>query len=194
MHRIVTLIASVMAVLGGVVLSLLIALTCLSILGRLANGLLHSAVDAGLFAPMAQRLLDAGIGPVLGAFEMVEAGVAFAIFAFLPICQICGGHATVDIFTARLPAGFNRALQIVIDVVFALVLALIAWRLFEGMLGKMRYNETTFMLQMPVWWSYLASFSAAVLAAAVAGYVALARLVETLTGRRILAAQDGPNA
>nr|WP_309502129.1 TRAP transporter small permease [uncultured Roseovarius sp.] len=194
MHRIVTLIASVMAVLGGVVLTLLIALTCLSILGRLANGLLHGAVDAGLFTTMAQHLLDAGIGPVLGAFEMVEAGVAFAIFAFLPICQISGGHATVDIFTARLPAGFNRALQIVIDVVFALVLALIAWRLFEGMLGKMRYNETTFMLQMPVWWSYLASFSAAVLAAAVAGYVALARLVETLTGRRILAAQDGPNA
>ncbi|WP_272009868.1 TRAP transporter small permease [Roseovarius sp. ZX-A-9] len=194
MHRIVTLIASVMAVLGGVVLTLLIALTCLSILGRLANGLLHGAVDAGLFATMAQHLLDAGIGPVLGAFEMVEAGVAFAIFAFLPICQISGGHATVDIFTARLPAGFNRALQIVIDVVFALVLALIAWRLFEGMLGKMRYNETTFMLQMPVWWSYLASFSAAVLAAAVAGYVALARLVEMLTGRRILTAQDGPNA
>ncbi|QIE46976.1 TRAP transporter small permease [Pseudohalocynthiibacter aestuariivivens] len=194
MHRIVTFVASAMAVLGGAVLTLLIALTCVSILGRLANGLLHNAVTSDVFAKGAQRLLDAGVGPVLGAFELVEAGVAFAIFAFLPICQISGGHATVDLFTARLPDGASRVLQIVIDVVFALVLALIAWRLFEGMQGKMRYNETTFMLQMPIWWSYLASFLAAALAAVVGIYVALARLVEALTGQRILGTQDGSEA
>ena len=32
-------------------------------------------------------------------YELVEAGVAFAIFAFIPLCQIYGSHATVDIFT-----------------------------------------------------------------------------------------------
>ena len=192
MHRIVSFVASAMAVLGGIILTALIALTCVSILGRLSNGMLHSAVDAGFLSGLAQGLLDLGIGPVLGAFELVEAGVAFAIFAFLPICQISSGHAAVDIFTSRLPHRVSRVLQIIIDIVFALVLALIAWRLFEGMQGKMRYNETTFMLQMPVWWSYMASFGAAVLAAVVGAYVALARIIETWTGKAILIRTGGP--
>lgn len=191
MHRIVTFVASAMAVLGGVILTGLIALTCLSILGRLANQALHGAIESGILPGAAQWLLDAGVGPVLGAFELVEAGVAFAIFAFLPICQISGAHASVDLFTARLPAPLIRALQIVIDVIFALVLALIAWRLYEGMLGKMRYNETTFMLQMPIWWSYLASLIPAGIAAATGAYVALARIAESATGRSILSPQDG---
>jgi hypothetical protein len=42
-------------------------------------------------------------GPVKGDFEVVEAGIAFSIFAFLPICQLHGGHATVDIFTNLMP-------------------------------------------------------------------------------------------
>jgi len=66
--------------------------------------------------------LDLGVGPINGDFELVEAGVAFAIFAFLPLCQISAGHASVDIFTAKLPMRINRVLQLGIDVIFAIVL------------------------------------------------------------------------
>jgi len=124
---------------------------------------------------LAQRLLDMGVGPLLGDFELVEAGMAFAIFAFLPLCQITRGHASVDIFTSRMPAMFNRITGVVVDFVFAAVLILIAHRLHSGMMDKMAYNETTYLIQFPIWWAYAASLAAAILAALVAGFRALAR-------------------
>ena len=30
----------------------------------------------------------------------------------------------------------------------------IAWRLWAGMLDKMQYKETTYILGLPVWWGY----------------------------------------
>ncbi|QPM91024.1 TRAP transporter small permease [Pseudooceanicola algae] len=171
-----------MAVLGGLVLSLLILLTVASVTGRALNGLLHSDMAQGAFPGLSQGLLTMGIGPITGDFELVEAGIAFTIFAFLPLTQISGAHATVDIFTATLPRGINRFLVAFWEAVFALVMVVIAWRLYVGMLGKMQYNETTFLLQFPVWWAYAASFGAAVVAAVVTVYVALARWVELLSG------------
>jgi TRAP-type C4-dicarboxylate transport system permease small subunit len=135
----------------------------------------------------AQTLLDTGVGPILGDFELVEAGVAFAIFAFIPFCQITGGHATVDIFTAGLSVRANRFIQMVVDIVFAGVLILIALQLYEGMLSKMQYNETTFLLQFPVWWSYAASLVGAVMAALVGVYIAIVRAGEFFGNRTILA-------
>ena len=77
-----------------------------------------------------------GVGPINGDFELVEAGVAFAIFAFLPLCQISAGHASVDIFTAKLPMRINRVLHLGIDAIFAIVLISIAYQLYNGMLSK----------------------------------------------------------
>jgi len=57
-----------MAILGGLVLSALILVICVSIVGR-----------------------TIGIGPINGDYELVEAGIAFSIFAFLPLTQITAG-------------------------------------------------------------------------------------------------------
>ena len=35
-----------------------------------------------------------------------------------------------------------------------LVAAFIVWRLWYGMQDKILYNQTTFILQFPVWWGY----------------------------------------
>ncbi len=186
------MLARGMAVVGGVVLTAVVLLTCASVAGRLLNTILHSDLVQALVPGLAGWLLEAGVGPILGDVELVEAGVGFAIFAFLPLCQITGGHASVDIFAAKFPRRFNRFMQIVVEVVFALVLILIAWRLFVGMQEKLRYNETTFMLMMPVWWSYAASFTAAAVAALIGVYVAVARVFETVSGRVILPFREGP--
>ncbi|MEM9551931.1 MAG: TRAP transporter small permease subunit, partial [Pseudomonadota bacterium] len=130
-HLMMTL-ARAMAVLGGVVLSLLILLTCLSITGRLLNGIFHGDFMQSFAPAFSDWMIALGVGPVNGQFELVEAGVAFAIFAFLPLCQITAGHASVDIFTNALPDGGNRVLRAITDAVFAAVLILIAWRLYEG--------------------------------------------------------------
>ncbi|MDP5347346.1 MAG: TRAP transporter small permease [Paracoccaceae bacterium] len=186
MQRFMNNLARFMAILGGIVLTALIILVCVSVLGRTLNGFLHSAPVVAVLGDFAKTLLDAGVGPILGDFELVEAGVAFAIFAFIPFCQITGGHATVDIFTSALPLKANRLLQMVIDIVFAGVLILIAMQLYEGMLSKMQYRETTFLLQFPVWWSYAASLVAAVVSAIVGIYVAVIRMGEFFGNRTIL--------
>ena len=71
-------IAQTMSVLGGVVLSLVVAITVLSIIGRTSNSVMHSAFAQTNFAPLAQWLLDIGLGPIKGDFELVEAMMAFA--------------------------------------------------------------------------------------------------------------------
>lgn len=190
MHRTIEMLARGMAVVGGTVLSLLIALTCLSVLGRFLNSFLHNQVES--FAPgVAKWFLDLGIGPITGDFELVEAGVAFAIFAFLPLCQITAGHASVDVFTNLLPRGANRFLIMVIEIVFGAVLVVIAWKLFDGMLSKRRYGETTFLLQFPIWWAYAASLFAAVMAAIAGVYMACVRVIEFFLRKSIIHSAGG---
>ena len=186
MHAIVERLARLFALMGGLVLSALIVLTCLSIVGRALNSLLHGDALQSLAPGLANALLATGLGPVNGDFELVEAGMAFAIFAFLPLCQLNGAHASVDIFTQKLPLRANRVLRMVIECVFAATLVLIAWQLFEGMESKRQTGQTSFLLQYPVWWAYAFSLSGAVVAAAVSVYLAAMRSVEALTGRIVL--------
>lgn len=179
-------LARYMAILGGIILTLLVLLTCVSVLGRTLNSIFHSGFAHTILGDFAQTLLDTGVGPVLGDFEIVEAGIAFAIFAFIPLCQITGGHASVDIFTSALPVRINRFIQMIVEILFAIVLILIAWRLYEGMLSKMRYHETTFLLQFPIWWAYAASLVAACVSAVVAVFMAVVRIAEFFSGRTII--------
>ncbi|MEM6376094.1 MAG: TRAP transporter small permease [Pseudomonadota bacterium] len=194
MQRAVWKLAQAMAVLGGCVLLSLVCLTCVSILGRLLNSVFNSEILQSLLPGFADWARLRGIGPVVGDVELMEAGVAFAIFAFLPLCQLSAAHASVDLFTDRLPVGLRRWLIALIDVVFCAVLILIAWRLSEGMLEKRAFSETSFMLQYPLWWAYAASLIAASLAAAAGLFVAAGRVAEAVTGKEILCQDQGPSA
>jgi len=190
MHPIIERLGRAMAVLGGLVLGSLIILTCLSVAGRVLNTVLHGKI--GALAPgVSQYLLDLGVGPILGDFELVEAGVAFAIFAFIPLCQVTAGHASVDVLTKVFPRIVNRFLQMIIDIAFAIALILIAWKLYDGMLSKQRYGETTFLLQFPIWWSYAASLFAAVIGAIAGVYMAAARCYEFFWNRSVVRSRDG---
>lgn len=187
MHRFFFNLSRSFAYLGGLMLSALIVMTCISVVGRKLNDVMHGMVADGWFPGVARWFLDAGVGSINGDFELIEAGIAFSIFAFLPLCQITGGHACVDIFTAKLPPRVNRALRAGIEVVFATVLVLIAVQLGAGMLSKLRSGQTTFLLQFPLWWAYALSLTGAIAAAMVALYMALVRISEALHNRTILA-------
>jgi len=177
-------LARFMAILGGLVLTALIALTCVSVFGRGLNTLGHSDLLKSVSESAANALIATGVGPVFGDFELVEAGVSFTIFAFLPICQLHRGHATVDIFATAFPRWLNRFLETFWEVLLSALILLITWRLFIGMEDKMRYNETTFILQFPIWWAFALSFGAALVASVVALYCAAARVLELVTGKR----------
>ncbi len=192
-HRVVYSFARAMALIGGVVLLALILITCVSILGRAANTALHSELVMGLMPGLAQGLLDAGVGAVRGSYELVEAGMAFCIFAFLPFCQVTAGHASVDVFTNALPRGINRVLETLITLLFAAALILIAAQLYGGLERKLSSGQTSLLLEYPIWWSYAASLFGAVMAALAGIYVALTRLYELVTGRVIMANAVGAN-
>ena len=190
MRNLATQAARLMAICGGLVLTVLIVLICISVIGRSLNGLLHGWIGA-VMPGVSAWALDLGIGPINGDFELVEAGVAFAIFAFLPLCQISAGHASVDIFTAKLPTRINRVLQLAIEVIFAVVLIAIAYQLYNGMLSKQRYGDTTFLLQFPIWWAYATSLSGSILTAVISLYVAGIRALELMRGADILSQEAG---
>ena len=190
MHNLATRAARFMAICGGLVLALLILLICISVVGRSLNGVLHGWIGTA-FPAVSAWLLQAGVGPINGDFELVEAGVAFSIFSFLPLCQISGGHASVDISTSKLPRGVNRGLQMVIDTVFAFALIIMAYQLYKGMLSKLSYGDTTFLLQFPIWWAYAASLVGAVMAAVISVYVACVRVMELATGQDVITDETG---
>ncbi len=186
MYGFVDRFARFFAILGGMVLTSLIILTCLSIIGRSINTILYGDLMQSAMPEVASALLATGVGSINGAFEIVEAGMAFVVFAFLPLCQLNGAHASVDLFSARLPRGINNILRVFIEIVFAGVIVVITWELFQGMLSKQRTGQTSFILQFPVWWPYAFSLVAAVAATIVAVYVGIMRLIEQITGRSTL--------
>ncbi len=189
LHRIVLGLARLMALLGGALLTLLILITCLSIIGRAGNSLLHAMASAGVLPGLAQGLIDWGIGAIPGDFELVEAGMAFCIFAFLPFCTVTGGHASVDVFTNFLPRTANRVLEVLISILVAVVLGVIAVQLEQGMARKISSGQTTLLLQFPVWWAYAISLAGAVVTVVIGVYMAFVRIYELMTGRVI-----APNA
>jgi len=127
-------LARASAIAGGVVLVFLSIMTGISIFGR--------------------GLLWAGLRPVPGDFELIEAGIAFAVCAFLPWTQLRKGHASVSLLTDRLGDRANAAIALLTDMLLLTAAAFMTWRHFYGLLDKRNYGETTFILNYPLWWAY----------------------------------------
>ncbi|WPZ25360.1 TRAP transporter small permease [Sulfitobacter pontiacus] len=191
MRRLIYFLARFTAVIGGLVLMALVLMTTASIIGRTVNKMLHSPFFQEKLTGLSQGLIDMGIGEINGNYELLEAGVAFATFSFLPICQYYGAHATVDVFTSFLPARVNRWIMAFWEVVLAAVIVLIIWRLYEGMQRYLGNGETTLFLQFPVWWAYAASFASGVIASVVSVYCAVIRVIEAIRGTDILPSEQG---
>jgi len=191
MYRLVDNLARGFALIGGFVLSALILLTCLSVFGRSINSFLHSDLLQNSLPNLAHWLLASGVGPVNGDFEIVEAGLAFTIFAFIPLCQLHSSHASVDIFTNTLSDSTNRILRAVIEAVFTVVLIIITVQLINGTFSKYSRGETTLLLQFPVWWGYALSCTAALASTVVAIYVAAMRIAGVVADKDMLPEQAG---
>ncbi len=108
--------------------------------------------------------------PVPGDFELVEMGVAIAAFSFLPYCQMKGANVTADIFTAAASPATVAAFELLAAVVAAFFSVILLWKMSDGMVSYMRYDEATTILGIPIWTAFppiLASLALLVLAAAV---------------------------
>lgn len=158
--RWLTTICRIWAIFGGCLLGAVAVVTVASIIGR-----------AGI--PL-------GLGPIPGDFELVEAGAAVAVFCFLPWCQLHRGHVTVDILVDRFPARLKAFLTALGDATLLVVAVVIAWRLWLGLGEKISYQETTFILQMPVWYGFALGVPGAVLFALTAAHSLWGSVLQTI--------------
>ena len=126
----------------------LVVMTCVSIAGR--------------------ALIPFGGDQIDGDFEMMELGIGFAVFAFLPWTQYASAHARVDLFERRFGPRLSLWLDLAAQVLMAGAAAVLTWRLTLGALDKRSYGETSMILQWPVWQAYAAGVVASLAWCAVA--------------------------
>jgi TRAP-type C4-dicarboxylate transport system permease small subunit len=162
--RAIHLVAKATALAGGIALLAIVALIVASVVGR--------------------AFIWAGLRPVYGDYELVEIGVGFAIFAFLPWAHLTRSHALVTLITDRFGDVVNRWILVITDIMILVASWFIAWRLFYGMLDKFAYGETTLLLRLPLGWGYLAG---------VIGAAAFALISVYVLGRSLTAAIRGEN-
>ena len=186
LHRFVKGVAQSSAIIGGSVLTVLVLLTTFSIIGRTLSKAVHTDWAATWLGGLSEWIIQTGVDEIKGTYELTEAGVAFAIFAFLPICQFFGAHATVDVFTSGLGARATRILKAFWEICLTAAILFVTERLFSGMQRYLGNGETTLFLQFPVWWAYALSFGAAVLACITGLYCAYVRVLEAATNTDVL--------
>ncbi|MEM9632070.1 MAG: TRAP transporter small permease [Pseudomonadota bacterium] len=144
------------ALLGGVVLLLVVGVNMLSIIGSIFGA------------------------PFPGDFELTEVGVAVAVFAFLPYCQLVGANVSADIFTAaasKRTIAFFTMLGSLVALGFAILLI---WRMYYGMIDQKEYDYTTTILQFPHWIAFIPILISLALLA-LAAFVTLMRDVNALS-------------
>ncbi|NIZ14597.1 TRAP transporter small permease [Phaeobacter sp. HF9A] len=166
LNRLAEGIATLLALAGGGVLLVLVALTCVSIIGR-------------VLVP-----LDVGIGPIRGIYDMTEIGMAAAIFAFLPWTQLREAHARVDLLQPVLPRTLDRLLDLLFNIAMFVAALVGTHRLYLGMLDKYSYHETTLIAQIPVWQGYAASLVGGV------GFIFVAAFCILRAARRVAGLPD----
>lgn len=119
----------------------------------LAGGLLLLAVVlVNAWSLIGDQLLGR---PVRGVFEIVEIGVAVAVFCFLPYCQVSGANVSADIFTARAGPRALAAFAFLASLVALAFSLLLLWRMYLGLLDFRRYQEVTTIYQFPLWIAFL---------------------------------------
>jgi TRAP-type C4-dicarboxylate transport system permease small subunit len=140
----------------------------------LAGGLVVLAFAVIVTGSVARRWLT-GAG-VPGDFELVQTGLAIAVFAFLPLCQLHNANIIVDTFTTRLPPRAQAALDGLWALVYAAIALLVAWQTALGARDTLASRTTSMVLGLPIGWAMaLASIFAFWLAA-----------VAAVTARRML--------
>ncbi|MBM3607033.1 MAG: TRAP transporter small permease [Alphaproteobacteria bacterium] len=119
--------------------------------------LLGGAVLLGIVATTSWSLIRDILWktPVQGENEIVQVGLAVAVFAFLPLCQVTGANITADIFTSRSGPRTIAVLTMIASLVAFVFALLLVWRSWDGLLDYRELNETTAIMQFPIWTAFI---------------------------------------
>lgn len=88
--------------------------------------------------------------PVTGATELTEMMLVAVVFLGLPAVSLDRDHVAVDILTDHLPARVQPWREVTVALLSAVVLAVIAWRIwiYAGQIGA--YGGATNSLRLPL--------------------------------------------
>lgn len=108
-----------------------------------------------LFAMMWLTLADV-IGrdvfnaPIPGAFEITEVLMGIVVFSGLPQVTVTDGHVSVTLLDPLFGPRARFVQRLLINVFCAVVLAIIAWRLWQASATMLHYNDVTLFLRIPL--------------------------------------------
>lgn len=128
------------AVTGGFGLLAATLVTCLSIVMKLAR---RGMENIG-WTPDALHWLR----PILGEEELVQYGVALALFAALPYVVYAKGHITIDLFKTTFWARFNRLLDLLGDIALAALAYLLFTRQWTLLFQPARRNDRPWLTEL----------------------------------------------
>lgn len=155
---------------GGLILLAMTLLTLYSVVGRYLSGELPEVA------------LWSWWEPVRGDFELVELGTALAILSFFPYTQMVRGNVLVDFFTAETDPRFKAAMSVFSNALYTALAFLFTWRMALGTYELMtaRFQQTSMLLKLPLWWGYLAATALFALLTLVCCYTVFRSLSEAL--------------
>jgi TRAP-type C4-dicarboxylate transport system permease small subunit len=125
-------LAKLCAIAAGVLLTVITLMTCVSLIGRNTTG-----------------------WTIVGDFELAGSAAGAAIALFLPWCQVRRANIIVDFFTTKASEPVQGALDRFGALLFAAVMALMAWRSAVGGLNAWASQAGSMMLGFPEWIVYL---------------------------------------
>lgn len=160
--------ANALAMLGGVILTGVMLTAVISIIGRAL-----ARTGWAIFGRL---------GPIPGDFEIVSIGAGISIFCFLAWAQFNRGHVTVDIFVSVLGERGLAVLAVITNLVLTVAVVVLARQLGLGLEDKRRFGETSLILQIPLWYSYVGGMIGLYSFAVVGGYTVWRSLNEALGG------------
>jgi TRAP-type C4-dicarboxylate transport system permease small subunit len=159
---------------------------------RRAEGLLGVIAALALFALMMLTCVDV-LGrylfsrPLPGGFELTELAMGALIFTALPLVTLRRQHVRVDLVEHLVPAPLQALQQALLDVVAALCMGVIAWRIWVRAEHMQRVGETTATLQIAV---HPLVYYMAVMAAISALLIVVLAIADALGARNSQVADD----
>ena len=159
MRRLLGRAALAWALLGGVVLVLIMAVTTANV--------------AGFAADRVARLFGGSVSGLPGYEDFVRLAVSGAALMFLPWCQHRHGHVRVELFGALLPAALTRALDRLWLAALALLALFLAYWMAQGLLETREDGALSPVLGWQQWPFYAPGIASLALWALVAGWQAV---------------------
>jgi TRAP-type C4-dicarboxylate transport system permease small subunit len=89
-------------------------------------------------------------GSIVGAFEVTEILMGILVFSGVPLVTAAEGHVAVTLFDGLIGPRLRVVQRACVNLICVVVLALLAWRLWDVAEKLAAYNDITLFLRIPL--------------------------------------------